>query len=297
MARISTWLIILFLLTCQRLVAIENYVTSGYNQTAPTSSNITNWQTGWAQPAVQPTGTTYTTGWNYVGLLGQLSGTYLGNGWVITCAHVGAGNFVLNGTTYPMVANSTHSFYAPNGTPYDIVVFQVSPAPALPALPLRMTDPVAGSSKVAMIGNGGGPNGAVETWGYDTVTYANVSVPLNNIWTTNDFETANSSPNDKYEVVSTASGGGGDSGGGDFICNSTTSQWELTGLNEAELTNGTNGPEVGSAFVQLDTYAAQIEAIVAPPPLGEPTMPQWALILLGGLLFIAAIPKAVLRRR
>ena len=288
MARTAILLSILFLLPCHRLLAVENATNSTYNETAPTAGNITNWLTGWQQPAVQPTGYTTTTGWNYVGLLGQESGVYLGNGWVITCAHVGAGNFILNGTTYPPVANSTRSFYAANGTPYDIVIFQVSPAPTLPPLPLRASDPVADSSDVVILGYGNPTS--VESWGYDRVSVVNQSVPLNSIWTTNDFETVNNSTSDKYELISN------DSGGGDFIYNSTTSQWELAGLNEAELTDGANGPEVGSAFIQLNTYAAQIEAIVSPPPLDEPTMPPWALVLLGGLLCVAAIPAVVPRR-
>jgi hypothetical protein len=284
---------------CQSAFAVENYTNNTFNETAPTSGNISNWDTGWQQPTVQPNGYTYTTGWNYVGTIngassGPASGTYLGNGWVITCAHVGANSFVLNGTTYPVVPNSAQAFTATTvvstGTsttntltlPVDITLFQVSPAPALPDLPIRSTDPVAGSSAFAMIGYGDGASMSNETWGYDTVTspYINQGTQLLN-WASYDFYTANGNKA-KYEVV------GGDSGGGDFMYNATLNRWELAGLNEAELTNGTNGPEIGSAFIQLDTYLDQINGIITPAPTDSPTMPQWALILLGAMLCLAA---------
>jgi hypothetical protein len=57
-----------------------------------------------------------------------------------------------------------------------------------------------------------------------------------------------------------------------------------------------NATQNGSAFVQLDTYLAQVDQVILPQAAGGPTMPQWALILLGGLLFLAAIPQAVPRR-
>ncbi|HEX4139865.1 MAG TPA: trypsin-like peptidase domain-containing protein, partial [Candidatus Methylacidiphilales bacterium] len=261
------------------------------NEGVPTSSNIANWQTGWVQPATQPTGFTSTTGWNYVGLLGSEGGVYLGNGWVITCAHVGAGNFVLNGVTYPMVPNSTRSFYN-GGTPYDFLLFRVSPAPALPALPLRSSDPVKNSSVVALIGYGDPTS--VESWGCNTATAINESINLNgfvtNDFLTQDFTSDGGHITNNYQIEgSNVTGGGGDSGGGDFIYNSTTGFWELAGLNEA---NGTANGNATSFFVQLDTYAAQIEQIVAPPVgFDTPAMPPWALIVLGGILGLAAVPQ------
>jgi hypothetical protein len=153
MARKLLWLVCLLLFPSPWLLAVENVNTGTYNENIPSGSDITHWGTGWTQPSTQPTGYTYTTGWNYVGNVsgssgGYASGVYLGNGWVITCAHIGAGNFSLNGTTYNYVANSTHTFTGTatqkvvtgSGTttisfvnPVDFVVFQVSPYPSLPS--------------------------------------------------------------------------------------------------------------------------------------------------------------------
>jgi hypothetical protein len=301
MARFSIRLAFLFLLICNRLFAVENVGTGTFNETAPTGSNISNWQTGWTQPDVQPTGYTSTTGWNYVGMIngatsGPASGTYLGNGWVITAAHVGAASFVLNGTSYPVVPNSAQGITATGTTttgtltaPVDITLFQVSPAPALPALPFRSSDPVALSSRVVMIGFGDGAQKTNETWGYNLVTSIN-SYPTQlsgGPWVSNDFislEGADSHGQNNYGNVYEVQSG--DSGGADFIYNHTTKQWELAGINEGTVTaTYSNGAtQNGSCFVQLDTYLGQIETIITPVPADSPTMPQWALIVLGGSL-------------
>src|SRR5271170_6434745 len=75
---------------------VEN--NGAYIKTQPTISQVPNWTIGWPGTGV--------TGWNYVGSIGSASAVYLSNGWVITAAHVGAGNFVLGSTTYNMVPGS-----------------------------------------------------------------------------------------------------------------------------------------------------------------------------------------------
>jgi hypothetical protein len=342
----AIWLALLLLMPGLSLHAIENSSTGSFNETAPTSTNISNWTTGWTQPATQPTGFTYTTGWNYVGSLNgataQASGVYLGNGWVITCAHVGPGNFTLNGTVYKYVGSNYHTFsgtvtttvvtsvVSSSGTSTgtttssaveqaDFILFQISSPPALPTLPIRSSDPVLNRSDVAMLGYGDGDKLTNETWGYDLLDYyPDIVVNLIGFWT-NDFETINAA-NTEYEAVS------GDSGGGDFICNSTTHQWELAGLNEGALEQVQNGPEIGSAFVQLNdavfndtytatttsptgtttttttysgttNYATQIEQLINPPQSADtPTMPLWALVLMGCVLFGLAVPVLTLQR-
>ncbi len=269
------------------LRAIEYMPTSSYQTNAPTSTNIPNWQSGWVQPTQEPTGTTYTTGWNYVGKLGAEGGTYLGYGWVITCSHVGAGNFVLNGVTYNEIASTVHSLSTKSGTPIDLQLFQVSSPPNLPPLTLRQTDPAPGT-EFALIGYGN-PNN-VESWGYDAVTLDNHSTPLNNIWTTNDFAAETAAGAD-YQVIDN------DSGGGDFTYNTTTKLWELAGLNEANNSDNGSAP-TASLFVQLDTYAAQIQAVYLPPSTTDmPVMPQWALFAMGSFLFFLALPAVIFERR
>ncbi|MEI9997981.1 MAG: trypsin-like peptidase domain-containing protein [Verrucomicrobiota bacterium] len=280
------WLLLLAIAPAR---AIEDVGTSP-QLSPPTSSNIPNWTTGWVQPPVQPAGFTTTTGWNYVGSVNGDSAVYLGNGWVITCAHVQAGNLTLNGVVYPMVSNSAQTL-----GPIDLVLFEVSPSPLLPPLPLRSADPVAFSSPVAMLGFGIGGGNRGESWGFDTVTEINQSItPSGTSFVSNDFLTLTGSStsgghtvNNAYQVDS------GDSGGGDFIFNTTTNRWELAGINEVMGTvTFDNGSQQGfSGFVQIDTYAQQIQAIIQ-APTDTPTLPQWALIALAGLLIVLSTPGA-----
>ena len=267
--------------------------TSTYNLSQPTNTDISNWTSGWAQPAIQPINYTQTTGWNYVGSVGGNSAVYMGNNWVLTAAHVGSGGFLLNGAVYPMVPGSVQQVSAS----VDLLMFQISPAPVLPTLPVRSTDPiVAGvngstSSKVAMIGWGAGNGDRQETWGYDTVNAINYYplTPMGSSYASNAFLTytksGNKNPENLYEVVT------GDSGGAGFIYNTNTSSWELAGINDVDgtITYSDNTTGGFSGLVQLDTYATTIRNIVAQPlPTDTPTMPQWALIATGCLLFFAA---------
>ena len=240
--------------------AVEKLVgaTVSYNTTAPTGVDITNWSTGW------PTGGV--TGWDYVGIVagggGAASGVYLGNNWVLTAAHVGAGTFTLGGISYTAVGPGQG---LPSSTA-DVWLFQISSAPPLLAMPIAASPPTpfslldAGSS-VAMIGFGDGGAVTNKTWGLNTVTQTSQNVHLTDTpYTTTDFETdygtttfGISSVTNNYLLSL------GDSGGGDFIYNSSTSKWELAGINEA--VDGSNN----SYMVQLSSYRTQINAIIATP--------------------------------
>jgi len=272
-ATISVFSLAFFLLAPVR--AIENISNSTFNTTAPTSSDISNWTTGWGSGGI--------TGWDYVGQVNGASGVYLGNGWVITAGHVGPGNFTLGGTTYSFVSGSAQGVSDVNGTA-DLTLFQIATQPTLPSLTLSLSLPVAFSpitagSPVAMLGYGGGN----ESWGYNTVTQTNVLItPGGYSYVSNDFLTVNgtttyglSSVTNNYQLV------GGDSGGGDFVFNSNTNLWELTGINEVVGTGMINAQTATfSGMVQLNTYQSQINAIVATP---EPA--TWALLGLG-LVFV-----------
>jgi hypothetical protein len=236
------------------------------------------------------TSTPAAPGWNYVGQLNGASGTYLGNGWVLTAAHIGGGSFTLNGTVYAFVSGSVHTFTDSNGMA-DLTLFQISPRPNLPPLVLATSPPTELSSSglgssVTMIGFGG--NGQ-RTWGDDTITYTNQLItPENTSYVSNDFLTITGS----YTEGSVTSSNSaqvivGDSGGGDFIYNPTSGQWELAGINEVNGTATINGSDYTvSGMVQLSTYATQINAIFNPPPspTDTPALPPAALLVLAILL-------------
>jgi hypothetical protein len=255
--------------------AIENGSTGTPNETAPTGSNIPNWNVGWTQPQ----GQSGITGWNYVGLVagggGSASGIYLRNGWVLTAGHVGAGNFTLGSGTYTVVPNTAYTGFTAtiDGTVSnaDITVFQVQPdgvttfsLPNLSPLPIATSQPALGS-QMAMLGYGDGNSQVgTETWGLNVVTARNEAVSINS-FVTNDIETTYGASNVYYVVL-------GDSGGGDFIYHSSKSEWQLAGFNEAVDTN-TND----SYFVQLSTYASQINAVTAQP---VPALRWWGWAVL-----------------
>lgn len=241
--------VVLALLT-SRAAAIQNLATGVYKTTAPTSADIPNWDGGWPGSS---------TGWSYVGMVNGAGGVYLGNGWVLTVAHVGAGPLVLDGITYAMVPGSTRGFTTGSNTA-DITLFQIASPPNLPALTIASSAPTSLSpsrngSAVAMIGPGGG----AKSWGLNTVTMTNAVIQVST-FTTTDFKTTygttiygSRSATNNYAVVI------GDSGGGDFIYNSNTGKWELAGLNEATDVNNS------SYFVELSAYASQLNPIIAVP--------------------------------
>ena len=76
---------------------------------------MANWTSGWGGPEI--------TGWDYVGQVNGASGVYLGNGWVLTAAHVGAGNFTVAGLSYAFVGGSATSITNGNGTTADLLLF------------------------------------------------------------------------------------------------------------------------------------------------------------------------------
>jgi hypothetical protein len=238
-----------------------------FNTTAPTSTDIPNWNTGWGNGTV--------TGWNYVGTVNGASGVYLGNGWAITAGHVGAGSLVLGGNTYSIVAGSAQGITNGDGSSADLVVFKLTLSPNLPSLNILSRDPNPISrnpyDSIAMLGYGGGQG---ETWGFNAVTAVNLTVPLVG-FVSNDLETAlGTMTAGSSMITNNAFLVGGDSGGGDFIFDSSTQAWTLAGLNEA--IDGSNN----SYLVQLNTYASQINAITGVP---EPS----SMGLLGFGLFLS----------
>ncbi len=228
--------------------------TITYLQTPPTDTDVADWSTGWPAAGV--------TGWDYVGKNGGTCAVYIGNGWVLTAAHVGPGPLDLNGVVYNPVADSEKSFDETEGKA-DLVMYRVSPVPALAPLTISTESPSLGDS-VVMIGYGGDHG---KTWAQSTVSRVDAGVRTGPTRTI-DFFTA-ITDNNKSALT------GGDSGGGAFIRDPVTGQWQLAGINHAR------SHDTDSCFVQLSRYAPQIEEIRSgyPRHFAQYTM-------LGGIIFL-----------
>jgi hypothetical protein len=262
MRKIASFLLILCALPA---MAVEINSSGGYQNTTPS-----------------------TVGDYYVGQInGGASGVYLGDGFVLTAGHVGAGTFALGGVFYSEVAGSAQNI----GTA-DLTLFQIADAPSLPALTLALDAPVPFSnsstgSSVVMIGFGGSHG---ETYGEDNVTEINETVTLSGTsFSSTDFYTIDGTYTNYHHesITNNAQLISGDSGGGDFIENPSTGVWELAGINEAQLINSETGAVVGSAMVQLSSYDATIEALMA-TDLEADAVPEpstWAMVL-GGLTLL-----------
>jgi len=146
-----------------------------------------------------------------------------------------------------------------------------------------------------MLGYGGSNS---LTWGLDTVTEINQSIDLTQSspsfpYITNDFYCDNGTVKRGASTITNNSNVVlGDSGGADFIYNVSTKQWELAGINEitdmyANYSGSYHGNGTFSGFVQLDSYAAQINAIYV-IPADTPTLPPIGLLILACLLFLVA---------
>ncbi len=233
-----------------RAVAIVSAGTTGYNTDAPTSTDISNWTTGW--------GATVATGWDYVGQVGDASGVYLGSGWVITCGHVGPDDFTLEGTTYSVIAGSAVSI----GTA-DLTMFQIATSPSLPSLTISNSAPNFGKSGVIV--GFGNSSGRIKSWAKNTLAGTLPTAVIVGPYSTTDFYSTYSSSINPAQLVI------GDSGGAFFVRDQTSGSWELAGLNEAYGTSPTDGSYAASYFVQLSTYKSSIQSVMSAAAVPEPT--------------------------
>ena len=270
--------VLLLLAAFTSLKGVETVVNGNatYNTNSNISGSVSGWSSGWGSGNTN-------TGWDYVGQVSDASGVYLGNGWVLTAAHVNSPTtFTLNGNVY----NNTGTYYSnftnslTGTTKADLTLFKISTISTsgtnLPLnynLTITPSDPAVFST-VVMIGLGGTNGVGLKSWGANFVAGINI-YPINvNDRASVDFVSPNSGTNYGEIVL-------GDSGGGVFINvgDAAHPQWELAGINEAILQGGTN---YYSGFVQLSSYQTQISAIVT----SVPESGTWALLGIG-LLFVA----------
>jgi len=213
---------------------------------------------------------------DYVGTINGASGVYVGNGWVLSVAHLGvsAGDtYTLDGVTYTVAS------VVSIGTGTDLVMFslvsttteQATLLATLGSLTIATSVPTV-NSLVALVGYGDsdGVGGTTTlTTGTSRVSEVNKSVtPTGSSYVTTDF----------YAVGNSTYVTGGDSGGGAFV--KVGNSWVLTGILEAQLTS--NGTPAGSAAVELSAYATEIASVMAVTPVPEPGVAfLWGMGCLG----------------
>lgn len=206
-------------------------------------------------------------GWRNIGACNGLTVTYLGDGWVLSAAHVGEKAVAFDGGVYPPVLGSRVVLKHSGTTESDVEIFRIDPYPRqLLQLELRST-PVAVSEAVLMVGNGhnrGEPmnwraatletgysagEGKRMRWGTNVVAGAEVDLVAFGK-TTRSFYTDFTKAGTRHEAHATT----GDSGGPVFTRKG--SRWEIAGVMYA--TNGFVGqPEKSTIYGNL-TYVADI---------------------------------------
>ena len=219
-------------------------------------------------------------GFAHVGRRGGLTAVYVGNGWVLSAAHVGFGAVAIGGVSHPAVAGSRVIFDHPGGGDADLQAFRIDPAPPLPLLPIRASVPSLGD-EVILVGNGRNreegwlkwqrlfgrawASGSSLRWGTNRIDLVGVDVQVGGR-VTRSFRTEYRQNDSEHE----AQGVTGDSGGAVFARSAGEGGvWELAGVIFAATSLPSQPAE--STFdgnetyiVDLSHYLDQIVPVVRP---------------------------------
>jgi Dockerin type I domain len=191
-------------------------------------------------------------GWDNVGRVGNASGVYLGNRWVITANHVSGGSLRLSdGRTLAGSVGSSFQIQAAGGilNP-DLRMFRLAEDPGLPSLSIASEAPTTGQ-EVMMIGAGLDREAQLHGWQPTSPQWSEVLLRNANVFGFSLSDTSHMRWGMNYVVSDSSFGSSdltfsfgtrfdqtgipfeaqavlGDSGGGVFHRNEGT--WELAGL-------------------------------------------------------------------
>ena len=210
-------------------------------------------------------------GWANVGVCNGWTAVYLGRGWVLTAAHVGASNIKLEGKMYKADLHSREKVFNPDGPAADLLLFRIDPEPDLPSLKISAESPPIGSS-IVMVGSGMGRG--VPTTGQGRVGFS-WKPPSLKRWGTSmveeylhDQSVANTDAfATRFSIAKTAyeaHAAHGDSGGAAFAY--LEGRWQLVGIILA-VDNHTGQPDRSSAYgnrtliADLSRYSQFIQSV------------------------------------
>jgi hypothetical protein len=230
-------------------------------------------------------------GFEHVARLNNLNGVYMGYGWVLSAAHVGAfpgSTFWMNGTVYPVIPQSRVVIQHQSGTPADLQAVRIQPYPShLEPIEIIDVSPPIGA-EVLLVGAGadraapfdwtsdgwywGGANG-IKRWGTNAIG-AEIPGLSGTIATwpfagsggvTQSLVTQFDQGGSAHEGVATI----GDSGGALFARVLPTDPWKLAGINWA-ITLLPQQPYYTSVFgndtlsADLAYYRQKVLAVIRP---------------------------------
>ncbi len=219
-------------------------------------------------------------GWAHIGVGNGLTIIYLGEGWVLSAAHVGEVRVAIDGDSYNPIAGSRVVLEHSGAKPSDVEVFRIAPYPtALGKLPIRERALSVGELTL-MVGHGRDRGDALtwqkpgvkdgyrwaktkgRRWGTNIVEAAGLDIAAFGK-TTRSFHTAFTPAGSSFEAQATP----GDSGGPAFTRNGPG--WELAGVIWGVVGLPGQPPETvvyGSrTFVaDLSWYREQIVEIMTP---------------------------------
>lgn len=181
--------------------------------------------------------------WDHVGRVKASTGIYLGNGYVLTAAHVGPGTFELSdGSQYPMLPDSVAIFKNADQSSTELCIFRVKSERhdrlrKLPSLTVRVSPPETGD-QILMIGKGASSDPRSEEWiqdgkkrwGLNVVSHYSEKPFTNTFGKTFGYFT------EFGQGMFDCQGASGDSGGAAFLFDSQRREWQLAGMLTAVTT-------------------------------------------------------------